>query len=162
LEGNKLACCDSATIAEGEQKLKDAYLQKKTEMEKAGIPHHGRGADHSCGTVNGEVLSDLNSSSVPCWGCTLQRRVKAPLGYTWRDHWAVVCAGYNSRAKRVKEILFDYWADRPAGEDPNDWFYKSYPNDDPDVPRIDPPPNPCPALSQPSGSGVVSALGSQG
>ena len=46
------------------------------------------------------------------------------LGYA--NHTVVLCRSYDTKGKEVETIMFDYWANRPAGEDPATWFYSRY------------------------------------
>jgi RHS repeat-associated protein len=124
-------CCDDETIGKGEERLKKSYEKAKKDMEGKGRPHKGKG-DNSCYNVNGEILGNL--APIPkCWTCDLEHRTRGS-GYIWSpksDHWVIVCVAREEHGRKAKEMLFDYWADRPAGEDPDDWFRNRYPDYDP-------------------------------
>lgn len=126
LSAEKFHCCDEQTINSGEETLKAAYEEKKKEMEKVGRPHRGKG-DNSCYAVNSDVVNRLYERLPACWGCTLHHRTMRPLGYVWRDHHVVVCRAKDKNGQVVRQITFDYWANRPAGES-TEYFYKKYPH----------------------------------
>jgi RHS repeat-associated protein len=138
LEGNsETECCDDKTIAEGKKELTEVYGKTKKEWEDAGRPHKGV-EDNSCFAVNSEILIEF--TPIPkCWECKLENGRTDPqggflgIGRKVYDHWVVVCEATAEDGSKAGEISFDYWADRPAGEDPNNWFRKRYKNKgDPD------------------------------
>lgn len=138
LEGDSdTECCDEETIAEGEEKLNEVYKTTKQEWEDAGRPHKGVD-DDSCFAVNSEILIEF--TPIPkCWECKFENGKTDPqggfmgIGRKSYDHWIVVCEATDEDGNRAGKISFDYWADRPAGEDPDDWFRTRYKNEgDPD------------------------------
>jgi hypothetical protein len=138
LEGNsETECCDDKTIAEGKKELTEVYGKTMKEWEDAGRPHKGV-EDNSCFAVNSEILIEF--TPIPkCWECKLENGRTDPqggflgIGRKVYDHWVVVCEATAEDGSKAGEISFDYWADRPAGEDPNNWFRKRYKNKgDPD------------------------------
>ncbi len=141
----KLKCCTLGKVTEGENLLVSTYNDIYDTMEGENIPHHGSGEESSCAAVSISVLNRLNGKVPPCWSCDIVRRTSQPFGYIWRDHWVVICSAYGYRGRFLKEILFDYWKPRPAGESPHTWFYLQYPHLDPDnPPSAVPPVNCCP------------------
>ncbi len=134
-------CCDDKAISEGENKLKEIYEKTHKQWEADGIPHRGKD-DYSCFGLNSLILIEF--APIPkCWDCKLENGRTDPQGGWWifgrkiYDHWVVVCQATKADGSKTDEISFDYWADRPAAENPNDWFRKRYKN--PGEPDWDPP-----------------------
>jgi RHS repeat-associated protein len=134
-------CCDDKVILEGKNKLKEIYEKTHKQWEADGIPHRGKD-DYSCFGLNSLILIEF--APIPkCWDCKLENGRTDPQGGWWifgrkiYDHWVVVCQATKADGSKTDEISFDYWADRPAAENPNDWFRKRYKN--PGEPDWDPP-----------------------
>ena len=131
-EGSETDCCDEKTISEGNKKLTEVYEKTHKQWEADGVPHR-REDDNSCFNLNSQILIEF--SPIPkCWECKLENGRTDPQG-GWGpffrnvyDHWIVVCKATAQDESEAGEISFDYWANRPAGEDPNDWFRKRYKN----------------------------------
>jgi RHS repeat-associated protein len=140
-EGSGTECCDEKTISEGKKKLTEVYEKTHKQWEADGVPHRGED-DNSCFNLNSQILIEF--TPIPkCWECKLENGRTDPQG-GWGpffrkvyDHWVVVCKATAQDGSEAGEISFDYWANRPAGEDPNDWFRKRYKN--PGEPDWDPP-----------------------
>lgn len=114
-----LACCDKKSIdAEKTQLLKN-YASARSSLESRSVPHHGCG-QYSCDSVNYPVLNSIGNN-LKCWKCREERRSHYFANHWW-DHWAVVCVPNDGG----QPMLFDYWGDRPAGENPAVWFDKTY------------------------------------
>jgi RHS repeat-associated protein len=132
-------CCTQMIRNWGKLGLQMRYYEIENLLEASGIEDGGDtdGVD-SCFDVNSKVLEYYENRGLPwCWGCKLIRRVVLA-GYPWlgqwvvRDHYAVICESKNQNGYAYDRILFDYWGDRPPGEDPSVWFEIHYPYDDPD------------------------------
>lgn len=116
-EDEDRSCCTSDVVSEGERELNERYKAERNRMVKEGIPKFGFG-ENSCESVNVRALSSL--APVPkCWTCDMEHRHFVILRFI--DHWVVVCSSDD------KEISFDYWYDRPAGESPNKFFRREFP-----------------------------------
>lgn len=117
-----LICCDSSEIARQRQYLTARYIAGAQSLKSRYVPHYGEG-DWSCYNINFNVLLYLQQGCQRCWDCKLEHRSRFRLiGTDWYDHWAVVCKSRD----HSQQMLFDYWHDRPAGEDPEVWFRKVY------------------------------------
>jgi RHS repeat-associated protein len=110
---------------EGEKELIDRYNKAKAYLESRNVKHGGkRGA--SCHEVNlpiGLFLGPMPKH----WICKFEHRghwYGFPYS-TMADHWAVICRT-TPDVPQFKSILFDYWGNRPAGENPRIWFRDHY------------------------------------
>lgn len=131
-ESSQTECCDDKKIAEGKKKLMEVYAKTHKEWESDGIPHEGVD-NNSCFCVNSRMLIEF--TPIPeCWDCKLENRQTVPTGgFLWwgrtiYDHWIVICESTAKDGSKADEISFDYWDDRPAGEDPKQSFRKKYPS----------------------------------
>ena len=132
LISSKFSCCLQDTITDGKNFLIKLYEEKKEIMVSEGIPHFGTGDTTSCNAVNSKILDHFLNSGMPkSWACTLATRWRmwsyVKFGYlSYANHTVVLCRSYDTKGKEVETIMFDYWGDRPAGEDPATWFYSRY------------------------------------
>jgi len=137
------SCCDAEKILEGRKSLEAQYNSMHGKFQNAERPHFGEG-DDSCYAVNSEIALDLR---VPkCWRCYLERRLRFShhvylMKPAYKDHWVIVCRAIEDRGgvceETGEEAIFDYWANRPAGEDPDLWFREAYPIYDNEDDNID-------------------------
>jgi RHS repeat-associated protein len=146
LEG--VNCCGLKEMKEGEALLSVRYSAAKAAFKEAGIPCKGRNK-FSCDNVNSRILDSL--APIPqCWKCVMRHGGRENLIglYVIRDHWVVSCRSLNNNGETFKELIFDYWYDRPL-ENP-EFFESLYPVDlgseDRGVSHDSPgmPPNPVP------------------
>ncbi len=113
------AAARQATLKSGETILIERYKKAKAHLEGRNVKHHGK-RDASCYSVNqpiGKFLGPPPSG----WTVRLEHRghwYGFPFS-TLTDHWGVVA---RTSQPQFKELLFDYWDDRPAGENPKTWF----------------------------------------
>ncbi len=113
-----LDCC--ATTKD----LKDRYTTGANSLGGRNVPHGNEG-DYSCININYNILLYMQQACFKCWTCRLEHRSRFVLILNqWYDHWAVVCKSNNTH----EQALYDYWGDRPAGENPETWFRTRYPN----------------------------------
>jgi RHS repeat-associated protein len=130
-----LICCGGDEIEKYKQVLLARYNQGAAYLRSRNVPSGGK-EDYSCFNINFNVLLYVQGARAECWTCRLEHRSKyQPIvsgefpwlyfwgGDTWYDHWAVICKSSDKR----QEIMFDYWGNRPAGEDPNTWFRNRFP-----------------------------------
>jgi hypothetical protein len=109
---------------QGEKILIDRFNLAKTYLESRNVQHHGKNAA-SCIGVNQPIANFMSPLPSP-WICRLEHRSHwygFPIS-TLADHWAVVCR--TGQGPTFRQLLFDYWGDRPAGENPNLWFRSHY------------------------------------
>ncbi|NLH73946.1 MAG: RHS repeat-associated core domain-containing protein [Verrucomicrobia bacterium] len=118
-------CCDTRKVKRGELILTLRYLRAKSYWESQGVPHKEEDTDqYSCWELNSKILSFITPAP-HCWTCNLERRWSDRVAFN-RDHWVVVCISHPMWGL-PKEIMFDYWADRPEAESPDRWFRVRYP-----------------------------------
>lgn len=121
LDEYNICCCSTDKVKTGRDLLLSAYSKLKTTLEAMSIPHFGKGGS-SCSSVNLYIFDKI-SPTPPCWTCRMEHRQKNRWWLPWpiprySDHLAIVCQSH-PRQGSGDEILFDYWGDRPAGEDPD-------------------------------------------
>jgi len=119
-------CCDYKKIQEGRQWLINAYNEAKAFLDASGVKRDPYGeVGVSCHDSNLAILQYMTPAP-PCWVCTMERRrPPKPVGYPLVDWWDenfIVCVS----VPRGYTIVFDWFMDRPAGED-----YVSYIKDFP-------------------------------
>jgi hypothetical protein len=109
-------CCGT------KQDLIDRYNDGANYLKGRYVPSGAEG-DYSCFNINFNILLYIQQKCIDCWTCRLEHRSRFVLLLNrWYDHWAVVCKSDETR----EELLFDYWGNRPAGENPNTWFRARY------------------------------------
>jgi len=124
--GYDSCCCDYKKIQEGRQWLINAYNEAKAFLDASGVKRDPYGeVGVSCHDSNLAILQYMTPAP-PCWVCTMERRrPPKPVGYPLVDWWDenfIVCVS----VPRGYTIVFDWFMDRPAGED-----YVSYIKDFP-------------------------------
>jgi hypothetical protein len=118
--------CTREKIEAEKNQLLTRYREASDIYLVRGVPHHGCGS-YSCDNVNYPILNYL-ASSLACWSCSEEHRSLYISGWVpiygnhYYDHWAVVCVSKD----KAQSMLFDYWGDRPPGEDPAEWFDKKF------------------------------------
>jgi RHS repeat-associated protein len=115
------SCCTKPLEDKGEYLLKGKYERAVANLRRREVPHFSTRGENSCITLN-HIVFDALTPIPKCWSCRLEERQNSALVRLSNDHWQIICKG----AVTGREISFDYWANRPPGEDPKNWFYKKY------------------------------------
>jgi len=109
---------------EGERILIARYNMAKAYLESRNVKHGGS-HQASCWSVNSPIGHFLGPPPEH-WICKMEHRghLYGLINLT-ADHWAVICRT-TPDVPQFREMLFDYWGDRPAGENPGTWFRAHY------------------------------------
>jgi hypothetical protein len=106
-------------------------------LKQAGITPVPSGEDGaSCKNSSRSIIEYLGKNGYPsCWQCYLEERnyfANDPTD-SRLDHQVIICIAYDSKGKKKREIIFDWWGDtryplrRDQSGGPPDKFRKSYP-----------------------------------
>jgi RHS repeat-associated protein len=121
-------CCDDCTTEYYRKILLSRYQRAKEYLDPHRpnpMPDEGPWA---CLSVSINILNFM-APTPPCWTCYVEERWEDKRGgpYNTRyDENTIVCESH-PKSGNPKKIIFDYWWNRPAGEDYDIWFSKSHP-----------------------------------
>ncbi len=128
-------CCDSKTIAQGENELNKRYKKAVQTAASQGLQPAKSGQDGaSCKNSSFDILYEFLLPSPKCWKCHIEERnyysPKDDPKDTNIDHSVISCTGYASSGSK-KEIIFDWWGDTSHGDNQSggspDKFRKKFP-----------------------------------
>ena len=121
------SCCNKDTTDKAKQELIDRYTAAKDYLETMGAPHNGSPSGPTACLSYALYIHKFLRPFPNCWTCWVEcrRENMNPFHDTW-DENAVVCESHPSSGASEK-IVFDYFADRPAGENYDGWYKKVHP-----------------------------------
>jgi RHS repeat-associated protein len=121
------SCCDKETTDKGKQDLIDYYNAAKDYLEAMGAPHQGSPCGPTSCLSYALYIHKFLRPLPNCWVCWVENRRQKPS--PWHETWdenAVVCES-RLNGEPSERIIFDYYANRPAGENYYGWFVTAYP-----------------------------------
>jgi len=122
------SCCDDCTI----EYYRNILIRRYNDAKQYLDPHRpspmpDQGA-WSCLSISINIRNFM-SPTPPCWTCYVEERWENKRGgpYNTRfDENTIVCTSH-PKSGTPKKITFDYWHNRPPGENYSGWFLTSYP-----------------------------------